>query len=156
MGKYIPAKFKTRCNNPSAYIAKTSANIRRMAEGLMRYLIDKDLDTDVRVYYKQGKTWTCLQSTKYSSDNDAWMKVEHSHGKKSYTWYEHNDLDPNKFFEYNGDYLSMSFEGNLYYDLNYAFESGDYSTEEELNNYFSHWGLYYEMGYAWSLSLYDL
>lgn len=78
-------------------------------------------------------------------------------GNKDYHYYQ-AEIDPNRCFEYNGDYLSMSFEGELYNALNYGWSS-EYSylshVEEQLNNYFSHWGLYFEMGYAWSFSLYE-
>ena len=156
MSYHPPLKFKTKCNNKSAYIARTSINIQHMAEGLMRYLIDKELDSDVRVYYRKSKQWICLQPRKYSSDGDAWIKVEHTHRKKTYTWYERDDLNLNNICEYHGDYLCVTSEGELYDELNYAFETGDYTVQEELNNYFSHWGLYYEQGYAWSFALYEI
>ena len=66
------------------------------------------------------------------------------------------DADPRKYFEYNGDYLSMSFEGPLYSILNY--QAGTYgdSIIGELDELFKKYGLYYELGNSWNMSLYDI
>lgn len=45
----------------------------------------------------------------------------------------------------------MTFEGPLYDVLNY----GDGTTENELRTFFEDYGLYYELGYAWSLATYE-
>lgn len=162
---YIPVKFKNHCSNPSCYIQKTPKNIEKMAEGLIKYLFDNDLFGDARVYYKKKNTWYACQpdlpyEIKYHKENkygDTWTEVNKKMGNKDYHYYQ-AEIDPNRCFEYNGDYLSMSFEGELYNALNYSWSS-EYSylshVEEQLNNYFSHWGLYLEMGYAWSFSLYE-
>lgn len=62
------------------------------------------------------------------------------------------DMNPRDYFKYVGDFMSMSFEGNLYDAINY----GDGRCEESLQKLFEKYGKYFELGNAWNLSLYDL
>ena len=153
---YVPEKFRTYVSNSKTYIQRTPQNIEKMAYGLMRYLVDRELFDDVRIYFKKGKSWHALQGYKPERGNIPFQEIIHNHGNREYKAYLLSDIDPNDYFEYNGDYLSMSFEGPLYHIIN--------GTEylhvhqyvcEHLRNYFSHWGLYYEQGHAWNLSLYE-
>ena len=67
--------------------------------------------------------------------------------------YEYENKNPRDYIEYaNPDTITMSFEGNLYDVLNY----GNGSAEEELQKLFEKYDLYWEYGYAWSLSAYEL
>lgn len=155
---YVPAKFRTECRNKQCFIKLTPKNITSMAEGLIRYLIDQNLFSDARVYYHVKNTWYACQPELFDSDKargDEWTEIHHSHGNKEYKWYR-AEIDPNRCFEYNGNYLSMSFEGPLYDKLNNGWYYGDETVEEQLNNYFSHYGLFLEYGYAWSFSLYEI
>lgn len=155
---YVPSKFRIPCNNKDCYIKRTPSNIKKMAEGLIRYLIDRDLFDETRVYYKYKDKWFACQSVIYDSDikrGDDWIEVSHSHGSKSYKWYESN-IDPNRCFEYNGNYLSMSFEGPLYHAINESWYTGDDRIETQLRNYFSNYSLYFEQGHAWNFSLYEM
>ena len=61
-------------------------------------------------------------------------------------------MNPRHYFEWAGDFMSMSFEGPLYDALNYS-SSGKH--EEALSNIFKKYGKYFELGNAWNLSLYD-
>lgn len=55
--------------------------------------------------------------------------------------------------EYNNpDTLTMTFEGPLYHAMNYYI--GTPSAWDDLNRIFARYGLYHEMGYAWSLTCY--
>lgn len=154
--KYTPEKFKHYCHNPNAYIQKTPINIEKMAFGVMRYLIDKELFEDVRIYYHKGKTWYALQNRKPDDKLNS-TQIDHSHGKSNYMVYKITDIDPHDYFEYNGDYLSMSFEGPLYECLNHTiFPFASDHINDHLRNYFSHYGLYFELGNQWNLSLYDI
>ena len=156
MKTHIPAKFKKECQDEHRYITVTPTNIKKMAEELMRYLIDKNLDSEVRIFYKQKRKWITIQPEPIYTMTSDWIQVKNIHRNKEYVWHETDALNPNDYFEYNGEILSMSFEGPLYDELNYAFETGSYNTETELRNFFSHWGLYYELGNAWNLSLYEI
>ena len=67
------------------------------------------------------------------------------------------DAEAKDYFEYAGDFLSMSFEGILYDYINYSFEFR-YTPKVlvELDKVFKKYGKYYELGNAWNLSLYNL
>jgi hypothetical protein len=62
------------------------------------------------------------------------------------------DIKPSKYFEYANDKtVSMSFEGALNHAINY----GEYPTlMNEFDAVFEKHDCYYELGYAWSLSVY--
>ena len=49
----------------------------------------------------------------------------------------------------------MSFEGGLNHVLN-AYVSGWTKLEQQFSKLFAKYGLYYEMGYHWSLSAYEI
>lgn len=155
MAKYISAKFKTKCPDKAKRIPLTHETIKEMAEGLVKYLIDRELFNDVRVYYNIGcDYWRTLTCDIYR-EQDMWEQVKLPIGKKGqYIVYQRDDLTPHEFFEYNGKYLSMSFEGALYHELNYGSYYGN--TLEHLRNYFSWYGLHIEQGYAWSLTCYEI
>ena len=70
--------------------------------------------------------------------------------------YEYKDKDPEKYCEYaNSDTITMTFEGPLNHVLN-AYVKGWVKMESEFSKLFEKYGYYYEMGYAWSLSAYEL
>ena len=154
---YIPAKFKNHHDDSKPYIKLTPENIKTMAENLLRYLIDLDLDMSVRIYFnfKDGHG-TAIQSSPPSATCD-YQCITQVKGKNSYRYYILSDINPQDYFEYNGDYLSMSFEGPLYHILNYTAyrESRMERVNKQLNNYFSHYGLYMELGNAWNASVYE-
>lgn len=52
----------------------------------------------------------------------------------------------------NPETITMTFEGTMYDVMNY----GDGKLAEELKSIFAEYGLYYELGHAWSLSAWDL
>lgn len=119
-------------------------NIHALANELLDYLIKNKLWSDSRIYFDG----ICYATDKPDD------RVCHVHEKHDGVYVF--DADPRKYFEYNGDYLSMSFEGPLYEVLNY--QAGTYgdSIMEELNELFKKYGLYYELGNAWNMSLYDI
>lgn len=61
-----------------------------------------------------------------------------------------DDCHPGKYFEYynNNHILSMAFEGELYSLMNYG------NGCEELEKLFAKYGVYYELGNSWNLSVY--
>lgn len=70
--------------------------------------------------------------------------------------YKYENKDPKECIEYNNpDTITMSFEGELYNVLN-AYTKGWVKLEDEFGKLFEKYGLYYEMGYAWSLAAYEL
>ena len=62
------------------------------------------------------------------------------------------DCHPGDYFEYynHNHILSMSFEGDLYDILNYG------NGSRELEKLFDEYGVYYELGNAWNLSVYPI
>lgn len=64
------------------------------------------------------------------------------------------DIKPSTYFEYaNDDTVSMSFEGRLHHAINYG---TDNRLLDKFDKVFEKHGCYYELGYAWSLSVYEL
>lgn len=66
---------------------------------------------------------------------------------------EDGEFDPHDYFEYAAynHILSMSFEGRLYSALNF-----DGVVAEKFRKLFEKYGVYYEHGYAWSLTAYPI
>ena len=97
------------------------------------------------IIYFDGKAW---------SNRETWGGVK---GKKiAEDLYEYDDRNPEDYFEYaNPETLSMSFEGGLNHVLN-GYTRGWVKLEEQFGKLFEKYGLYYEMGYAWSLSAYEI
>lgn len=97
------------------------------------------------IIYFDGKAW---------SNSESWAGKR---GKKiADDLYEYEEKDPCDYFEYgNPDTLSMSFEGGLNHVLN-GYTRGWVKLEEQFGKLFEKYGLYYEMGYAWSLSAYEI
>ena len=154
---YTPVKFK-KPHVGASTINLTSRNVEKMAYELMRYLWARDLfDDEVRIYYRLGVTWYAIQ---LDMPTDPHVRahsylITHKYRGNEYSFWRIENCNPNDYFEYNGDYLSMSFEGVLYTIMNYLqWPRNTSKVPEQLQNFFSHYGLYYEMGYAWSLSVY--
>ena len=117
----------------------------------------KLLAIDIYEFCKKHNLWG--DNTIYF-DGKAWSNRESWAGKKgkkiTEDLYEYEDRDPCDYFEYgNPDTLSMSFEGSLNHVLN-AYTRGLVKLEEQFGKLFEKYGLYYEMGYAWSLSAYEI
>ena len=103
-----------------------------------------DLWGDNTIYF-DGKAW---------SSSEVWGTEE---GKKiAEDLYEYEDKDPCDYFEYgNSDTLSMSFEGSLNHILN-GYTRGWVKLQEQFNNLFKKYDLYYEFGHSWNLSAYEI
>lgn len=148
-----PYKFRKEIDYDPSKSRKPNFTIE-MAHALMRYLIDNELDGDVKIYYQYKGTWFSMKSHLdfYRHQDYDYTQVQTKYRNKDYVWYVNTNDDPNEYFEYNGKYLSMSFEGPLYHALHYGTER----VSNELNNFFSHYGLYKEYGNSWNLSVYDI
>jgi hypothetical protein len=115
-----------------------------LARDIYDWCIKNDLWGDNVIYFN-GKAW---------SSSSTWSGVE---GKKiDDELYEYENKNPLDYFEYaNTETLSMSFEGSLNHVLN-GYVHGWVKLEAEFSKLFEKYGLYYEMGYAWSLSAYEV
>lgn len=107
---------------------------------LVMYLYKNELLFDVNIYVNAKR----YSTSEYNTDTN--IKIG------SAVMYQSDCENPEECVEYcNKDTLTMTFEGPLYQALNY-----DGTTEEDLNKIFAKYGLYYEQGYAWSLTAYDI
>ena len=118
--------------------------IELLAKDIYDWCIAKELWGDNIIYFN-GKAW---------SSSSTWSGVK---GKMiGEDLYEYEDKNPLDYFEYaNPDTLSMSFEGSLNYVLN-GYSYGWVKLEAEFLKLFEKYGYYYEMGYSWSLSAYEI
>ena len=117
----------------------------------------ESLTTDIYKWCKKKGLWEdcCIYccGKAYAS----WSEWHGEKGKKiGDRLYEYENKNPRDYFEYaNPDTLSMSFEGNLFHVLN-GYVSGWTKLEQQFAKLFEKHGFYYELGYAWSLSAYEI
>lgn len=118
----------------------TKAKIRKLAEEIRDLLLEQEMWVDVRIYF-----------------NGVAFSTDDGHGNYYYNDREHlvelPNEDPHDYFEYVGPYLSMSFEGEFYEVMNYGYEP---CVEEAFRSLLEKYGLYYELGNAWNLSVFDI
>ena len=95
--------------------------------------------------YANGKRFTCYDGEHYRYGN-TWDCV-----------FVEEDKNPKDYVEYTGDFLTMTFEGPLYEVINYCYPA-KYCDKyiDELRDICKKYKKYYELGYSWSLSLFDI
>lgn len=121
---------------------KTAAE--KCAKEIIEWLIKNEMWVDTFIYVN-GKRYGCWDGGHYHYDN-TWDCV-----------FVEDNMDPKEYFEYAGDWLSMSFEGPLYEVINEAWSSKYYDRmEQEFSKICKKYGKYYELGNAWNCSLFDL
>ena len=115
-----------------------------LAKDIYDWCIKNDLWGDCCIYFN-GKAWA------------SWDDWHNEDGKEiGYRLYEFQSRNPKEYFEYaNPDTLSMSFEGPLNHVLN-AYVPGWIKLENEFNELFKKYDVYWEMGHAWNLSVYEI
>lgn len=127
----VPAKeFKTKAE--------------RCAFEIINFLIRHELWQDTFVYVN-GKRYGCYDGEHYKYDN-TWDCV-----------FREDDMNPADYVEFYSDFLTMTFEGPFYDIVNY-YISAKYCDKiiDEFNDILKKYNKYYELGYAWSLALYDI
>ena len=115
----------------------------QLATEILDFLIANGMWVDVRIYF-DGRVWG-------------------SHNKETDEFY-YNEKDkvveekaePKDYFDYVAEphILSMSFEGGFYDVLNGTSERA-FRLQNQFNNILAKYGLYYELGNAWNLTLYQ-
>lgn len=116
---------------------------RRFVMRLIDWLESYGFWQDVAIYANGLK----FASDRYNEDTE----IIESTTRKGTIYYESRVPDPRKIVEYaNPDLITMTFEGPLYNAINY-----DSDAEKGLAELFSRYGMYFEFGYAWSLSAYE-
>lgn len=118
--------------------------MQSLAKDIYDWCKAKDLWCDIIIYF-DGKAW---------KSDDTWGADK---GKQiDDELFEFEDRDPYDYIQYsNRDTITMSFEGSLNHVLN-GYVPGWTKLESEFGKLFEKYGLYYEMGYAWSLAAYEL
>ena len=116
----------------------------KLVMDLIKWLVKHDCFMDICIYCN-NKRWM--------SDNhkkDAIKIINKDISLEPF--YLQTRIKAKDYIEYaNEKLITMSFEGPLYHEINY----GDGKTYKELQNFFEKRGLYFELGYAWSLSTYE-
>lgn len=121
---------------------KTKAE--KCAFEIINFLIKHEMWQDTFVYVN-GKRYGCYDGEHYRYEN-TWDCV-----------FREDDMDPAKYVEFHSDFLTMTFEGPFYDVVNY-YVSSKYCDKilKEFDAIITKYNKYYELGYAWSLALYDL
>ena len=129
----------------------------KFAKELMRLFINENIDDYVRIYYNfsKNKNGQAIQTdpTYIRPYNNKPVEYNETYNGKKNKWYIIEDINPNDYFEYNGDILSISFDGSeLYNILNcYAYKE---NFMKKFKAIFDKYNVYYELGNAWNLSVY--
>ena len=115
---------------------KQETRNEQLANDIIKFLKENDLDTDVTLMYNGKRV--------FADTGD----VE-------------NIVSAGDYVEYfNDDTITMTFEGNLYELLNGYWDSEFNDTYQKMyddfGKIFEKYGLYYELGYAWSLAAYEM
>ena len=115
---------------------------------LIHWLDERDLFYDVHIYCNNK----CWSSNRYNNVKKSNMMIVSDEKIAKNEFYVENDVVASDYIEYaNNNLITMSFEGPLYYEINY----GNGEIEQGLSEFFNKRGMYFELGYAWSLSTYE-
>lgn len=120
----------------------TKAKIRKLAEEIREFLLDRDMWVDTAIYFN-GMAFS-------TQDKDGFWYNDREH------LVELPNEDPHNYFEYVGPYLSMSFEGPFYDVMNGYLGSYGFKVQDKFWELLHKYGLYYELGNAWNLTVYDI
>lgn len=113
-----------------------------LAMDIFKWLLEHEMWQDVRIYFNGKAIGTYNPETgEYCYNENRYFTID--------------DIDPKDYFEYvNEDHmLSMSFEGPLYELLNGYIDCRELT--DEFMELFNKYGVYYELGNAWNLSVYE-
>lgn len=106
----------------------------RCANELAKWLAKNELNGDLLIY---------INGKRYYVNNNGELVYD-------------IDANPKDYFDYAGNFLSMSFEGGFYYVMNCAWERMSWERlENQFRKIIGKYGKYYELGDAWNLSLYE-
>ncbi|WP_283696354.1 hypothetical protein [Clostridium perfringens] len=113
--------------------------IENLTEELKNLLIKNDYFKDVTIYYNN-------KAVRYDYENGNYEDIIIL-----------KNVDSKKIFEFgNHETIIIGFEGKLYKAINYPDKRADYSIVEEMEKLFEKYGYYSELGYSYSLSLYQI
>lgn len=112
----------------------TKNDIKIMALKIKEFLVKENCNVDVSIFYNNKEIYKIKEDGSFD---------------------EKEDVDPHDCFEYAAikHILSMTFEGELYYALNYSSRWGE-KIKDGLTLIFCMYGMYYELGNAWNLTVF--
>ena len=117
----------------------TKKKIEKLATEIRDFMLDRELWIDTRIYFN-GKAFATDDGNGHYAYNDP------------NNLFVLEDIDPHTYTKYAGDILTMTFEGPLYDMINY----GDWpKAMERFNAILDKYGVWYELGEAWNLTLYE-
>ena len=118
----------------------SEALTEELAQAIYQLLLRHEMWLDVAIYYNGNRMSTSARDET---------------GKETFRYngapFIENDINPHDYFSYAGPTLSMSFEGPMYRAVNYGGFDDFLSAFDAL---LEEYGLYYELGNAWNLSVY--
>ena len=117
----------------------TKVNIEQLVDEITTFLDKNEIQDGICIYFNNKR----IHSEGFFDGENL-----------TYKWIQEDDMDPHRYFEYAAynHILSMSFEGSLYDIINYT--GG--KLEEQFRAIFEKYGLYFEQGNAWNLTVYPL
>lgn len=96
----------------------------------------------------------------YCKRNEFDDTIVYYNGKRTFIDYDGiNKTEPanvHDYLEYAGDILSVSFEGAMYDVFNYSFGELSARYIDEFDRIIGKFGLYFEHGNSWNLSLFEV
>lgn len=119
-----------------------------IAENIISFMLKKGLFQEMAVYVC-GYCYTSYPRADY-------LKVRTPDGV--YYRSHHNDVDVAQITSYcNPDLITITFEGTFYNIVNADGTSKEsMRLEQEFSDLLEKYGLYYELGHAWNLSVYPI
>jgi hypothetical protein len=125
-------------------VTEFNTDAEKCAKEIISFLMKHHMWIDTSIYVN-GKRYGCYDGEHYQYDN-TWDCV-----------FREDNMDPKDYVEYTSDFLTMTFEGPFYDAINYNI-SAKYSDKimKEFDKIISKYNKYYELGYAWSLALYNV
>lgn len=126
----------------------TSEEKEQVVMDLIQWLAKQELFHDVCIYCNK-KRWL----SDWYNDRKENVQVIENETISPDPFYVQENINVTDYIKYaNENLITMSFEGPLYHALNY----GNNDIYKNLRKFFAKRGLYFELGYAWSLATYEL
>lgn len=122
----------------------TPENMQAMALSVIRYLNRYHMFHDVNIY---------AGGMHYSSDRHPGQTERTDMVRNCTVYASQRDPEDCPCEYHNPGTLTMTFEGPLYHAINYGLGRG-YRAQADLDGIFARYGLYLELGHAWSLTCY--
>lgn len=117
--------------------------MHKLMESIMLYLYKQNA-TDMVNFYVNEKHYSTEKHENY---------IKHDLGNNQFYWEDPQPCNVEKQIEYNNPKtITMTFEGPMYHDINY----GKCKILTQIKKLAKPYNLYPELGYAWSLTLYEI